>query len=74
MMFDQNGRDRAITPDMTVLDVVSRYRDVVDVFKSYDAAAGVCICCEALFERLDRLAEKYDIDLNALLRDLKRSS
>jgi len=61
----------AITPNMTVLDVVSKYRPTEAVFKKYDSQAGVCICCEALFERLDVIAAKYDLDLDALLDDLK---
>lgn len=69
MTAEQGEPGRGVTPDMTVLDVVSKYRDAVEVFKAYDQAAGVCICCEALFERLDRLSEKYGIDLDRLLQD-----
>ena len=60
-----------VTPDMTVLDVVSKYRTTENVFKSYDQHAGECICCNALFERLDKIATRYGIDLSILLIELE---
>ena len=56
---------------MTVLDVISRYRGSEAIFRKYDEKAGVCICCQALFETLRDVAEKYDIDLEKLLTDLE---
>ena len=67
-MFDTNN---PIHPEMTVLDVVSRYRQTEVVFKRYDARAGECICCQALFESLRDVAEKYHLDLKRLLTDLE---
>lgn len=60
-----------IHPEMTVLDVVSRHRQTEAVFKRYDALAGECICCQALFESLRDVAEKYNLDLKELLADLE---
>ena len=60
-----------IRPEMTVLDVVSRYRQTEKVFKRYDAQAGECICCQALFESLREVAKKYHIDLKSLVADLE---
>lgn len=60
-----------IQPDMTVLDVVSRYRQTEAVFRKYDEQAGVCICCEALFESLKTVSEKYGLDLKSLLSELE---
>ena len=60
-----------IHPDMTVLDVVSRFRQSEAVFKKYDERAGVCICCEALFEPLKEVSAKYGLDLKELLSDLE---
>ena len=67
-MSDKND---PIHSEMTVLDVISRYRQTEAVFKSYDARAGECICCQALFESLRDVAEKYDLDLNKLLAELE---
>jgi len=67
-MSDTNN---SIHPEMTVLDVVSRYRQTEAVFKRYDGLAGECICCQALFESLRDVAEKYHLDLKRLLSDLE---
>jgi len=56
---------------MTVLDVVSRWRETEAVFKRYDAQAGECICCRSLFESVQDVAQKYGLDLKSLLRDLE---
>jgi len=60
-----------ILPDMTVLDVVSRYRGSEAIFNKYDEQAGVCICCQALFKTLREVAEKYGINLQELLTELE---
>ena len=59
-----------ITPDMTVLDVVSTFNRTIDVFKAYDEKAGDCICCNCLFLTLKELAAGYRLDLQVLLSDL----
>lgn len=61
----------SISPEMTVLDVISRFRKTEDVFKKYDKTAGECICCQALFDPLRKVAAKYGLDLEKLLDDLE---
>lgn len=61
----------AITPDMTVLEVVATYRETEAVFRHYDSQAGECICCNALFDSLQEVAGKYGLGLEALLTDLR---
>ena len=53
-----------ITPDMTVLDIISRDQETEHVFNKYDEIAGECICCRALFDSIGDMAEKYGIDLS----------
>jgi len=65
---------RRIHPHMTVLDVVSKYRQTQAVFNEYDKKAGECICCQALFESLQDVAEKYDFDLAGFLSDLEQAA
>jgi hypothetical protein len=65
--------NRTIRPGMTVLDIVSTYSATQAVFKRWDARAGECICCNSLFEPLETVAEKYDLDLSALIQDLKNA-
>jgi len=64
-------RGRLVIPEMTILDVVHRYRGSQDVFKRYDEKAGVCLCCKALFDPLDKVADRYGLDLEELLEDLE---
>lgn len=64
----------AIEPGMIVLDIVSTYSAAQEVFKRWDDRAGECICCNALFESLDAVAEKYNLDLAALVQDLRNAA
>jgi hypothetical protein len=66
-----SDKKKFVHADMTVLDVVSKYRRTEDVFKKYDEQAGECICCEALFDPLKDVAQKYRLDLENLLADLE---
>lgn len=63
--------DRHIHPDMTVLEVIDRYRNTESIFKKYDEQAGVCICCKALFETVGEVAMKYRLNLEQFLSDLE---
>jgi hypothetical protein len=63
-------RQDGIRAEMTILDVVSRYRQTEAVFTKYDEKAGVCLCCEALFDPLQEIAERYGLNLEKLLADL----
>jgi len=65
--------DRTISPEMTVLDILNRYRHTEAVFRRYDEKAGECICCNALFEPLKNLPARYDLNLDNLLEELEAS-
>lgn len=67
-------KKKSIHADMTVLDVVSKYRQTEDVFRKYDERAGECICCESLFDPLKDVAEKYRFDLEKLIADLESAA
>jgi len=56
---------------MTVFDIVSKYRETEDVFKQYDKSAGECICCNALFDPLEVVADKYGLDIVKMITDLE---
>jgi len=66
--------EKHILPEMTVLDVVSRYKGSEAIFNKYDEQAGVCICCQALFKTLREVAEKYGINLQELLAELEAAA
>ena len=54
----------------TVLDLVAAHPAVEAVFRRYDAKAGCCILCEALFETIAELAAQRGLDATALTHDL----
>ncbi len=64
-------KDHQIRSEMTVLDIISRYRKTEAIFKQYDKLAGECICCQALFEPLSKVAVKYGLKLEKLIEDLE---
>ena len=57
----------------TVLDLVAAHPAVEAVFRRYDAKAGCCILCEALFETLTELTARYGLDAQALAHDLSQA-
>jgi hypothetical protein len=63
-----------ITSDMTILEVLNRHRQTEAVFRKYDAAAGVCLCCRVLFDSLEEAAEKYGLSLEELQTDLEEAA
>jgi len=71
MSQDTSDEKPNIDPGMTILDVISRYRQTEAVFKQYDEKAGVCLCCEALFDPLSAVAQKYNLNLEKLMTELE---
>jgi hypothetical protein len=71
--YSESERFR-IHPDMTILDIISKYRQTEAVFKSYDEKAGVCLCCRALFETLKDTAKRYGLPLQELITDLETAA
>jgi hypothetical protein len=63
--------DLVVTPQMTLLEIMYRWRATEAVFKAYEGQAGVCLRCQALFDTLEKVAGTYRLDLAALLNDLK---
>ncbi len=70
-----NGKKpQQISADMIVLDIVSEYPATEAVFKSYDEQVGECICCQMLFESVQQVSKKYNLELRELLRKLNSAS
>lgn len=67
-----------ITPDMTLLDVVHAHPATEAVFRSYDAKAGACLLCTALFDSIETVAGqwpgRWSPTCAATLRTMKRGS
>jgi hypothetical protein len=68
---DRLDNGSRINPDMTILDIISRYRQTEAVFKQYDEKADVCLCCDALFIPLKDVTDKYCLDLEEMMAELK---
>ena len=66
--------DPVIRPDMTLLDIISQYRETETVFKSYDPLAGECICCNCLFDTLEQMAGKYRFDMEKIQKELEEAA
>jgi hypothetical protein len=64
-------KSSTISADMTLLDIISQHRQTEAVFRQYDEKAGVCLCCEALFDPLRNVAEKYRLDLKELMSNIE---
>ncbi|MFC1493863.1 hypothetical protein ACFL6W_01155 [Thermodesulfobacteriota bacterium] len=62
-----------ISPEMTVLDIVSIKKETIGIFNSYDGPAGECICCRSLFETLEKISKKYHINLETIINDLNNA-
>jgi hypothetical protein len=62
-----------VSKDEEVLSVVERHPATQAVFEGYDAQAGECICCNALFQTIEEVAAKYSLDLEVLLKDINRA-
>lgn len=69
-MDDRTGNESLINRDMTILDIVSRYGNTVEVFERYNEQAGECLCCMALFDTVSEAAKKYNINLGDLMSEL----
>jgi hypothetical protein len=59
-----------VTPRMTLLEIMSRWRSSEEIFKSYESQAGTCLRCHALFDTLEEAALTYHLDLEKFLSDL----
>lgn len=67
--MSENGLS-CIGPRMTVLDILSRHRETEAVFKAWDSRAGTCICCQALFDTVQEVADRYGLDLERLMAEI----
>ena len=61
----------AITKDMSILDVVQKYPDTVDVF--VNAGMGWLGCAAAHFENIEQGAMAHGIDIDTLIDGLNEA-
>lgn len=61
----------AITKDMSILEVVQKYPDTVEVF--VNAGMGCLGCAAAHFENIEQGATAHGIDVDALIEGLNEA-
>lgn len=59
-----------IKGEMTVLEIVERYPETEDIFRSYDDIIGECILCHCLFDSLKEISYKHNLNLDSLVDKL----
>lgn len=57
-----------ITKDMSIIDIVEKHPNTIEVFQSY--GMGCIGCMAARFENLEQGALAHGIDINSLIKDL----
>ncbi len=67
--FNREEAERMISKDMNPLDVVYKYRETEEVFRSYDQP-DKCILCDHLFDSIENIAARYDLDVDEMLTKL----
>ena len=60
-----------ITKDMSILEVVQKYLDTVDVF--VNSGMGCLGCAAAHFENIEQGATAHGIDVDALIKNLNEA-
>ena len=61
----------AITKDMSIMEVVQKYPDTVDVF--INSGMGCLGCAAAHFENIEQGAMAHGIDVDALMKGLNEA-
>lgn len=61
----------AITKDMSILEVVQKYPNTVDVF--VNSGMGCLGCAAAHFENIEQGATAHGIDVDALIKNLNEA-
>ncbi len=62
-----------LSPELTVLEVIYRWRRTEEVFARYETVTGVCLRCRALFQTLTEVADQFHLDLEQLLAELQEA-
>jgi hybrid cluster-associated redox disulfide protein len=61
----------SITKEMSIVDVVQKYPQTVEVFRNY--GMGCLGCAAARFENIEQGAAAHGIDATALVTDLNKA-
>lgn len=56
-----------ITTEMTIIDIISQYRQTEVIFQRLEEETGACVCCQGLFLPLREAAKRFGFDLGTVL-------
>ena len=57
---------------MTPLDIVEKYPETEYVFREYDAILGECLLCNYLFDSIEEIAAKSEINIEEMIKRLNK--
>ncbi|WP_319467541.1 hypothetical protein [uncultured Pseudodesulfovibrio sp.] len=66
--------EQDISPDMVLLDIVRRFPETEAVFHAWGERAGECLLCQALFDTVEQVSLRYGLDLERVMKDLRRAN
>lgn len=65
-----SNEGKAVTPETTILDIISTHRETERVFKRLDEKTGTCVCCQGLFMPLRDAADRFGFSVEEALADI----
>jgi len=71
MIFCKEETGMAITKDMSIMEVVQKYPDTIEVFMN--SGMGCLGCAVAHFENIEQGAQAHGIDVDALMKRLNEA-
>ena len=57
------GNQWVVTPETSIIDIISTHRRTEKLFKQLEEKTGVCICCEGLFLPIQDAAARFGFSL-----------
>lgn len=64
----------AIEPHTTLYEVFTSCHPAVEVINGYNKVVGDCISCTSLFLSIEEIAQKYSLDMQKLLEELREAA
>jgi len=55
---------------VAILDWVDTLPETEDIIREYDERVGVCILCKCLFDSIEEIEKKYNVNLQDLFERL----
>lgn len=63
-----------IQSSMTLLDIFAKYSQTIPIFREYDDVVGQCLLCNHLFDSIELVTKKYQLDETDMLQKLNEAA